>query len=93
MLSQKIININCSYINKYSELIENTISVRKNSIVKKGQENIMACSKLSEEIAAVKAPWPLIMLVLNVVLPGIGTIFNSFMGERFNVTTFIVGIL
>lgn len=53
----------------------------------------MGCDKLIKEIAPVKAPYSLIMLILNIILPGFGTALNSCMGEKFNVTTFIVAIL
>ena len=51
------------------------------------------CTGIIDEIQPVKAPWPLIMLVLNIIIPGTGTMMNACMGERFSCTSILVGLL
>lgn len=53
----------------------------------------MVCESLTSEVQAVASPWPIVLLLLNIFFPGLGTILNSCMGLKFNATTCIVGIL
>ncbi len=48
---------------------------------------------LIDDITAVKSPWGVILLILNIIWPGIGSIINGLMNERCHGTTVIVGIL
>lgn len=53
----------------------------------------MVCDALIFHIQPVKAPWPFFILIVNLLLPGVGTMINSLLGMKFNATTFFVGIL
>ena len=48
--------------------------------------------KLTNDIVSVKAPLGLILFILNII-PGLGTIINSFMGSDWHTTTFVIGLL
>lgn len=49
--------------------------------------------ELIQEIAPVNPPYGVILLIINIIWPGMGTIINSFMGEQFNGTTLVVGLI
>lgn len=51
------------------------------------------CEPLTSDLVAVDSPWGIILMIVNIFFPGIGTIINSFMGSKVRVTTLIVGIL
>ena len=53
----------------------------------------MSCDKLTADIVSVPAPWGIVLLIINVLLPGIGSIINSLMADKVRVTTLVVGIL
>ena len=53
----------------------------------------MVCESLTEDLVQVNSPWGLVLLLLNIFIPGLGTIINSCMGDKWHVTTFIVGLL
>ena len=48
---------------------------------------------LKSDLVTVKAPMGLVLMLVNIFLPGIGTMINACMGSSFRATTFIVGIL
>ena len=49
--------------------------------------------KLKDELTPMKSPMGVILFIVNIILPGIGTIINSFMGSKFNSTNCIVGLV
>ena len=48
---------------------------------------------LIADIVPPKAPWGAILLIINILWPGLGTIINSLMGENLHGTTLIVGLI
>jgi len=64
-----------------------------NYIIKIIYLSMVVCENLAKEIAPMKNPWALIQCVLNVILPGFGTILNSCMAPKCNATSLIIGIL
>ena len=53
----------------------------------------MVCDNLVDDIAPVKSSVAILLLLLNIFIPGLGTIVNSFFGGKCRATTFIVGLL
>ena len=51
------------------------------------------CEPLTLDIVKVDDSWGIVLLIVNIFFPGIGTIINSLMGDKVHVTTLIVGIL
>ena len=51
------------------------------------------CEGLKSEIVPVQPPMGIVLLILNILIPGLGTFINAFMGENCNATTAIVGVL
>ncbi len=51
------------------------------------------CDPLTSDIVSVGAPWGVVLLIVNIFFPGIGTIINALMGSKCHVTIFIVGVL
>ncbi len=47
----------------------------------------------SDAIVRVPAPWGLILFIVNIFVPGIGTILSSFFSEPINKTSLCYGVL
>ena len=52
-----------------------------------------AAGMCKEAVMKVDPTLGLVLFILNIVFSGLGTIINAFVGEKFNVTTLIFGIL
>ena len=48
---------------------------------------------LAKELAPVKSPMHIVLLILNIIWSGLGTMINSCMGSKFNSTCFLVGLI
>jgi uncharacterized membrane protein (DUF485 family) len=53
----------------------------------------MVLEKQIADINHVKAPMGIILLILNIIIPGVGTFINGLMGDKIHLTTVIIGIL
>jgi len=51
------------------------------------------CDRLIDDIVSVRSPWGIVLLILNIVWPGLGTIINSAMGSKCRATTALVGVI
>ena len=47
---------------------------------------------LQADLNSVSSPWGIVLLILNIVWPGLGTIINSFMGDKVHCTSLLVGV-
>jgi len=52
-----------------------------------------AMRQCSEAIVKVPEPWGLVIFIMDIFLPGVGTIFSSCFGEPVNTTALCYGIL
>ena len=44
-------------------------------------------------VVKVKEPWGLVLFILNILMPGVGTIISSFLDTKFNGLTCLFGAL
>ena len=44
-------------------------------------------------VVKVKAPWHIILFILNIVFPGWGSMISACMDKKFNVNAFVFGLI
>ena len=62
----------------------------------KGQLDEMrgdASNFCEQSVVKVDKPWGLLLFIVNILLPGVGTIVSSFMDRRFNGLACLFGVL
>ncbi len=51
------------------------------------------CKGLQDDIASVDKTLALVLLILNIFLPGLGTIINSAMGPSCSIKQLVIGLV
>jgi hypothetical protein len=52
----------------------------------------MACESLKAQIAPTAPFVAIILFILNIFIPGLGTMINAYFGLKVSITTFFVGV-
>lgn len=54
----------------------------------------MVCDKLQEEsVVAVPPPLHIVLFIVNILLPGVGTMVSACLSSRFNPLALVVGLI